>query len=208
VYELDSSIYCISSFNDNGFKGHSADPREIYRTSFFIGLGWMIKKSIYKEEWERYWPSQHWDHWLRDDARRRNRECIYPEVSRNFNIGRYGAHSDDSLYIQYFEQIQVNRQRAVWLGDINRLVSSNYEMMISSQLAIASQVTTLEELDSVRDVLPNNPNRDIVVGFESSHSEDQVWENVVSAYFHLWHSIPFIRGMHNGLIIFRWNFYR
>jgi hypothetical protein len=74
------------------------------------GLGWLVSRRIFKSEWERLWPSSHWDHWLRAPSQRkgsapplsidtrgavltdapRRRECIFPEVSRNYNIGVHG----------------------------------------------------------------------------------------------------------------------
>jgi len=60
LYEGDSSVYAISSWNDNGQRGLALDPRVLMRTDFFIGLGWMISREIYKKEWEPIWPSTHW----------------------------------------------------------------------------------------------------------------------------------------------------
>lgn len=60
LYERDPSVYAISSWNDNGQRGLALDPRVLMRTDFFIGLGWMISREIYKKEWEPIWPSTHW----------------------------------------------------------------------------------------------------------------------------------------------------
>jgi hypothetical protein len=75
----------------------SEDRSALYRTEFFIGLGWLVARKWYKGAapgagagaggWEQRWPFMHWDHWLRDVFRADNLECVYPEVSRNFNIG-------------------------------------------------------------------------------------------------------------------------
>jgi|UniRef100_A0A7S1T5V5 hypothetical protein len=38
----DSSVWCISSWNDNGHKKLASNPKKLFRTSFFPGLGWMM----------------------------------------------------------------------------------------------------------------------------------------------------------------------
>ena len=119
IYDTDPTVYCISSWNDNGFSSLSSDARRLYRTNFFIGLGWMVKRSLYKGEWESQWPYSHWDHWLRDDQRRRGREAVYPSVSRNYNIGKIGSHSDESMFAQYFANIRLNPTRHVYLGNMS-----------------------------------------------------------------------------------------
>jgi hypothetical protein len=35
-------------------------------------------------------PLEFWDWWLRGDTVRKGRSCVFPEVSRNLNIGSYG----------------------------------------------------------------------------------------------------------------------
>lgn len=80
----------------------------IFRSSFFIGLGWLLQKKTWKvlnssgcsgvmllQELEPRWPSTHWDHWMREvgtsaflqhlmyaiqDAQRKGRDCLFPEV--------------------------------------------------------------------------------------------------------------------------------
>jgi hypothetical protein len=60
LYAKDPSIYCITSWNDNAQAGLALDPRVMLRTDFFIGLGWMISRRIYKNELEPIWPQTHW----------------------------------------------------------------------------------------------------------------------------------------------------
>jgi len=37
------------------------------------------------------WPKEHWDHWMRLNSTSKGRECVIPQVSRNYNIGELGA---------------------------------------------------------------------------------------------------------------------
>ena len=47
LYEIDDSIYCISSWNDNGFHGLARDASKLLRTEFFVGLGWLASRNLY-----------------------------------------------------------------------------------------------------------------------------------------------------------------
>ena len=80
VYAADPSVYCVSSWNDNGRRGLVGDANRLLRTDFFIGLGWLASRAIYRAEFERQWPPTHWDHWMREPQQRKGRVCVYPEV--------------------------------------------------------------------------------------------------------------------------------
>lgn len=47
----DSSLWCISAWNDNGKVGliEESRPELLYRTDFFPGLGWMLSKKLWSE---------------------------------------------------------------------------------------------------------------------------------------------------------------
>lgn len=197
LYEADPTIYCISSWNDNGKKDLAYDPSGLYRTEFFIGLGWLASRKIYKTEWEAKWPNQHWDHFLRRPEQRKGRECVYPEVSRNYNIGSKGVHMDSKLFAKYFERTVVNDKPRVSLGDTSRLIQSRYESDLRQELKHATAAASIAALKQFR-------NTSLVVFVDVKSSQDRQWEDVVAPFFGLWHSIPYIRGMHNGVIQFRW----
>ncbi len=197
LYDADPSIYCITSWNDNAQRGLALDPRALYRTDFFIGLGWLISRAIFSEL-EPRWPPTHWDHWFRAPAQRKGRQTIYPEIARNFNIGKRGTHSDDAFYQRYFEQIQVNQQHAVWLGDVNRMQSQAYDARIYADLKSAIQISALP---SLRQYSYAN----LVLFLSLPLTEETKWEKVYAPYFGLFHSVPAIRGMyHETVLKTRW----
>lgn len=199
LYDRDPTVYCITSWNDNAQKGLALDPRVILRTDFFIGLGWMISRKIYKGELEQKWPNTHWDHWLRDPAQRRGRQCVYPEVTRNFNIGKFGTHSDDALYSRYFQKIVLNQQPAVWLGHIDRLIANEYDDMLMKRVQSALQVTSLGQF-------MNYTHTDFVLFLQINAPNDPQWERTYAPFFGLWHSVPFIRGIYqSGVVYLRWH---
>lgn len=50
-------IYCISAWNDQGYEHTSDDPSLLYRVETMPGLGWLLKRSLYKDELESKWPT-------------------------------------------------------------------------------------------------------------------------------------------------------
>lgn len=47
----DPSLWCVSAWNDNG-KSNNIDETNaelLYRTDFFPGLGWMLKRELWNE---------------------------------------------------------------------------------------------------------------------------------------------------------------
>ncbi|CAN0180289.1 unnamed protein product, partial [Scytosiphon promiscuus] len=57
-----------------------SDRAELKRTPYFPGLGWLFPRKLFDELRPR-WPSDHWDHWLRDPKQHKGRESIFPEVT-------------------------------------------------------------------------------------------------------------------------------
>jgi len=56
------------------------DPGLLYRVDTMPGLGWMLKRNIYKEELEKKWPNRFepltWDGWMREPAQRKGRYVL------------------------------------------------------------------------------------------------------------------------------------
>ncbi|KAI8827699.1 glycosyl transferase [Chytriomyces cf. hyalinus JEL632] len=90
---MDPSLYCISSWNDQAHPhAISHDPKRLLRTDHMPGLGWLLTRSVYESiaPFPEY-SVEGWDLWMRNNAQRRGRQCIIPEMSRNTNIGRRGV---------------------------------------------------------------------------------------------------------------------
>lgn len=47
----DPSLWCVSAWNDNGKTSNidETDSELLYRTDFFPGLGWMLKRDLWNE---------------------------------------------------------------------------------------------------------------------------------------------------------------
>ena len=57
LLEEDSSVYCVSAWNDQGYEHTTANLSKLYRVETMPGLGWILKRSLYKEELEPKWPT-------------------------------------------------------------------------------------------------------------------------------------------------------
>ena len=48
------SFLAISAWNDNGLRNLVQDPKALYRSDFFPGLGWMLNKSVWEVQTELF----------------------------------------------------------------------------------------------------------------------------------------------------------
>lgn len=51
------SLYCVSAWNDQGYEHTASRPDVLYRVDWMPGLGWMLKRSLYKDQLEPEWPT-------------------------------------------------------------------------------------------------------------------------------------------------------
>lgn len=57
LLENDPTLFCISAWNDQGYEHTSSNSTVLYRVETMPGLGWILKRTLYKEELELKWPS-------------------------------------------------------------------------------------------------------------------------------------------------------
>jgi hypothetical protein len=182
LYELDPSVYCISSFNENGFRGRVKDNSNLKRSDFFIGLGWLVSKRMLFDDWIPKWAEDHWDHNLRKDEVRRGRQCIYPEISRNYNIGSEGTHIDNEFFMRYFYKIVLPSEKFVPL-DIARVTKENYGEILRAKFASSIPVSSWNELRRLS-------GKNVTIFYDSqkdSTSTDAVWRDRIAPFFGVWH---------------------
>ncbi|KAH0455790.1 hypothetical protein IEQ34_015822 [Dendrobium chrysotoxum] len=73
LLDRDKSIMAVSSWNDNGQVQFVHDPKTLYRSDFFPGLGWMLSKPTWEEltpKWPKAYPifSLYLIYWIRHVA--------------------------------------------------------------------------------------------------------------------------------------------
>ena len=117
ILDGDSSVMCISSFNDNGFRHLHLPPNLFMRTRYFPGLGWMVRSDVWHELSVKF-PLEAWDHWMRIDSQHKGRDCIVPYLSRNKNIGEEGSTVESGIF-ERLKQMPHNEAANVEYGTLN-----------------------------------------------------------------------------------------
>merc|ERR1719343_1687856 len=108
----DPDLYCVSAWNDNGDASLVQDPLAAFRTDFFPGLGWMLRREVWLEVRER-WAKAYWDEFMRRPDVRKGRQCIRPEVSRTFTFGEKGT-SAGQFFKTHLSHIKLNTEAIDW----------------------------------------------------------------------------------------------
>lgn len=104
LVDWDPTVLAASAWNDNGQTSLVKDDKQLYRSDFFPGLGWMMTKKMW-EELGLKWPRAYWDDWLREPKNRLDRVTIRPEVCRTFHFGAHGV--SNSQYSEYLNSIRL-----------------------------------------------------------------------------------------------------
>jgi len=160
ILEEDKSLFLISAWNDNGFKGKVKEPMALRRTEFFPGLGWLLPRYLYESELCKKWPNEHWDHWLRSYETHQGREIAYPQVPRTYHNGIKGTFMNLETHNKYFRDIDYNMNHEVEWPDassMTRYVPSYvhlneevYETRIKLLIESCHHISTLQELASAQ----------------------------------------------------------
>eukprot|EP01026_Neomeris_dumetosa_P023967 TRINITY_DN2010_c1_g1_i3.p1 TRINITY_DN2010_c1_g1~~TRINITY_DN2010_c1_g1_i3.p1 ORF type:complete len:331 (-),score=30.33 TRINITY_DN2010_c1_g1_i3:326-1318(-) len=188
LLDLDPSLWCISSWNDNGVKSLDWQSKRLFRTTFFPGLGWMIKQKLWAEIGGS-WPLENWDHWMRLETTNLGRQCVAPEVNRNFNIGEKGANMNKSIYKRYLSKMAFNDNNPVWdFGDLSYLLKPNYEKIIKNKMAQA----TMMHYNGPQSVPIEQPDTMYLILYEIEHYK------ILSKMLGIW---PFPRGHYNHITV-------
>mmetsp|Transcript_17449 Transcript_17449/g.31476 ORF Transcript_17449/g.31476 Transcript_17449/m.31476 type:complete len:560 (-) Transcript_17449:116-1795(-) len=131
----DPSLFCVSAWHDNGFHGLAIDEERLFRTGYFPGLGWMIRRDTWdliKSIWPKA-PTTGWDHWIRHGSGLQPRECIVPEVSRTFHFNEQGTNvKKDTGIARMLKKMVLSKLPPGHLGNLSYLLSSNYEDMLAA----------------------------------------------------------------------------
>mmetsp|Transcript_86147 Transcript_86147/g.135989 ORF Transcript_86147/g.135989 Transcript_86147/m.135989 type:complete len:678 (-) Transcript_86147:37-2070(-) len=145
LLEADSSLFCISAWNDNGMKGLVSDQKRLFRTDYFPGLGWMIKSDTWSKI-KNIWPTNPttgWDHWLRHGSGLRPRECIAPEIPRTHHDDDHGTNvkKGNSIY-KLLENMAISTLQPGELGDLSYLLADRYEADMKDLIRTSLKVST------------------------------------------------------------------
>ncbi|EFA81537.1 GlcNAc transferase [Heterostelium album PN500] len=147
----DSSLFCISAWNDFG-KTNFTNPdwnravTTFQRTEFFPGLGWLLTSKFWNEIVEQ-WPTNYWDDFLRTKLVTKGRHCIQPQVPRVKNIGHLGT-SDTGVYDKHLKDIEYNNKSIDYFKfDKNQFKLDNYIAKLKNDIEQAKLIQ-LYEIDA------------------------------------------------------------
>ena len=165
LLDADPTLFCVSAWNDNGFRAHVYNQTQLHRTGFFPGLGWMIKRSMW-DELAPKWPrsaTTGFDHWLRLDTISKYRDCIFPEIPRTKHHSKIGTNvQGSSLYDRYAFSSRAASKLPVGptatfgrrgkldpssgFGNLRYLLHDNYESWVHSLIESATHVRSHDEI--------------------------------------------------------------
>lgn len=139
LLDQDPDLLTISAWNDNGFEQQVHDNKQLYRSDFFPGLGWMMTKTLWSEL-EPKWPRAYWDDWLREPKQRKGRQIIRPEVCRTYHFGVKGV--SNSQYSDYLQKIRLNDHYVAFTTmDLSYLQKDKWDQWYLSKVRAAKVVT-------------------------------------------------------------------
>ncbi|XP_074640445.1 protein O-linked-mannose beta-1,2-N-acetylglucosaminyltransferase 1-like [Tubulanus polymorphus] len=204
VMEEDNTVFCISAWNDQGYEHSCKDPALLYRVETMPGLGWLLKRSVYKDELEPNWPTPEklwdWDMWMRTNEVRKGRECIIPDVSRTYHFGSKGLNMNPYFQELYFKKHSFNTLPQVKLKDVESMRKDKYEDVISGLLKEA--VVLNHDVSPCDDsFIPDTKDKTYVMFIQMLNPKDYTTWKLLAKCLRLWDLD--VRGFHKNL----WRFY-
>ncbi|KAG7365754.1 GNT-I family protein [Nitzschia inconspicua] len=149
VLDVDPTLYAVSAFNDNGHLIQE-DSERLLRSDFFPGLGWMMTRSLWKDDLESKWPDGFWDDWMREPAQRKGRQVIRPEVSRTYHFGRKGGASANQ-FGSILERVKLDTHIVDWQQqDLSYLMRDEFQKRYT---ALVNGSTLASSLDDAKTLL-------------------------------------------------------
>ncbi|XP_056607524.1 protein O-linked-mannose beta-1,2-N-acetylglucosaminyltransferase 1 [Triplophysa dalaica] len=201
----DDSLYCISAWNDQGYEHTAEDSSLLYRVESMPGLGWVLKKSIYKDELEPKWPTPEklwdWDMWMRMPEQRKGRECIIPDVSRSYHFGIIGLNMNGYFHEVYFKKHKFNTIPNVQMKNTDSLKKDAYEIEIQNLLREA-EVLDHSKNPCEDSFIPDTEGKTFLMFIKMEEETDTNTWTELAKCLHVWDLD--VRGYHKGL----WRLFR
>ncbi|KAF3595702.1 hypothetical protein DY000_02028223 [Brassica cretica] len=175
LMDRDETIMAASSWNDNGQKQFVHDPYALYRSDFFPGLGWMLKRSTW-DELSPKWPK------------------AYPYIRLSISMAM--GSSLGQFFSQYLEPIKLNDVKVDWNAmDLGYLTEGNYTKYFSG---LVRQARPIQGSDLV--LKAQNINGDVRIRYE----DQAEFERIAGEFgiFEEWKDgVP--RTAYKGIVVFR-----
>ena len=154
-----------------------------------LGLGWLLMRSIW-DEIRPAWPERHWDWFMRNPKTSKGRECVYPEVPRDFHAGSKGSYMDLKTHKKYFAGIDYNKDENFrWAADTgSQALETNYEKRLEGLIKNGVHIRRGSEL-----IEDSNDDLARIVWYKADpHPKKEKQVIPLMAEFHIWHQV--LRG--------------
>jgi beta-1,2-N-acetylglucosaminyltransferase len=206
LLQADKTLLTISAWNDNGYLHASSNKSLLYRSEFFPGLGWLLAQSLWMEIKEK-WPSccygWSWDLWLREPAQRKDRDSIYPDVSRTYHIGRNGLNVNGYYFDHYFRDRAMNKDPAAKLPSVESMFQATYDGRIKKLLSSAKLLlhgSTANPCDKT--YIPESQGSTFVLVYHQDKDDDVRHIQKICSCLKLWDLG--VRGLYKGVLRFHY----
>ena len=125
----------------------------MYRTGYFPGLGWMIRREKWEHDLRQSWPrkpSTGFDHWLRVHTETSGEnECIYPAVPRTRHTSSRGTNVNSAESVAKFKRyVHASDRTDFTVQDLSRLLHSEYSKELKNIVTGARVYDSLQALMS------------------------------------------------------------
>ncbi|XP_067020096.1 protein O-linked-mannose beta-1,2-N-acetylglucosaminyltransferase 1-like [Acropora muricata] len=200
ILREDESLYCISAWNDQGYEHTVGDPAMLYRIETMPGLGWVLKRKLYKEELEPKWPTPDkfwdWDMWMRLPEIRKDRECVIPDVSRTYHFGSKGLNIHPYFQEVYFKKHALNTETNVKFH-VEKTRKENYEKEIESLLSLSKVLDHSSNICAKEDFVPEVKGEKFVFYIKMEHGTDWGTWKEIARCLKIWDLD--VRGFHKSM---------
>mmetsp|Transcript_3233 Transcript_3233/g.7252 ORF Transcript_3233/g.7252 Transcript_3233/m.7252 type:complete len:686 (-) Transcript_3233:248-2305(-) len=146
LLDRDPSLWCISAWHDNGFRNLVRDEKRLFRTNFFPGLGWMIRREHWNDVLKPIWPNaptNGWDHWIRSIAEHESLGCIAPEVPRVEHVSKSGTNIKDGgkFFSRFALSAMPSSPDKNPYGDLSYLYEPGYRHQLQVDVTAAQRIS-------------------------------------------------------------------
>ncbi|XP_069970984.1 protein O-linked-mannose beta-1,2-N-acetylglucosaminyltransferase 1 [Penaeus vannamei] len=175
ILDLDPTVFCVNAFSSNSYKDTASDPRQLLRARTYPMYGWMVTRAYAEEVVLKWVPPGlgDWDFWLTWEDLRKNRDVVFPEVSRTFHAGSAGVHVTGFEQESVFNRMIYNSEPEVEL-DVREVVRDRYDQRLTSDLERALELTPPRDVCAMTWV-PRDSSVPVAIYVYAENSNDRHW---------------------------------
>lgn len=204
LLNLDSSIYCISAWNDHGMKQAIGNATLFSRVEGMPGLGWAVSRAIVNELLPKWLPKERmtdWDVWMRKPSIRKARDCLIPDISRTYHFGENGSNVDAAFQQAYYRHRALHKSNQLTeFPSIENFEKQQYDqdllvLIKSAKILDSNPCDETSNKPASNFGPPGNSNQTFVLYYQQSEADDvdnwfrlawclAIWDLDIRAQYH------------------------